>query len=386
MSSTALAMLCRDYFAGRMAADPFAATVYGIPGYDAEVPDPSRQADSMRRAELDAAATQLAAIARDPLPAADKVTLDVLRRAITDELGQLAHPLREVSVSATIAGDLSEVLAVVPSVTLTNARRAEDYLRRLGGLGGYFDATLERHRQAAADGRWPTARGVSAAVAQLDGLLATDIDADPFLRPELPSDVDGPEWRRRAAELLREVVRPALSRTRAALAEEFASVGRDDTRVGVCHLPGGAEGYAAAVAAHTTTSLSAEEIHQLGLDMVTTLRAEFAELGARALGTSDVDEVIARLRDDPALRFVDSVEIVDTVTEALHRATNALPGWFRVDDLARVAPCEVREMDVLEAEGGVLGYYLPPAADGSRAGLHAINTLHPGLRPRFEYE
>jgi uncharacterized protein (DUF885 family) len=93
--------------------------------------------------------------------------------------------------------------------------------------------------------------------------------------------------------------------------------------------------------------------------------------------------VIGRLRDDRDLRFGAGEEIVDTVTGALRRAEEAVPDWFAGYD---IAPCVVREMDPAEAENSVLGYYVAPAADGSRPGAHVVNTYRPELRARFEYE
>ena len=61
----------------------------------------------------------------------------------------------------------------------------------------------------------------------------------------------------------------------------------------------------------------------------------------------------------------------------------ALPAAFHAYDLAE---CVVTEMSELEAADSVLGYYVPPATDGSRPGMHCINTHDPRRRPRFEYE
>src|SRR5690606_12287382 len=130
-----------------------------------------------------------------------------------------------------------------------------------------------------------------------------------LLKPRPGPAVAADRWRERAAELVRTVVRPALARYRATLAE-LASVGRPDERVGVCHVPGGTEGYLAQVRAHTTTDLSPEEIHATGQELIAQLREEFAAMGEQVLGTGDVATVLARLRDDPSLRFGTEAEIV----------------------------------------------------------------------------
>ncbi|MGH3658807.1 MAG: DUF885 domain-containing protein, partial [Micromonosporaceae bacterium] len=307
----------------------------------------------------------------------DLITRSMLAREIRDTRDGIDAALQEVAVTGSVMGTLSEVLSTVPLVTLSDDAAAEAYLTRLSRLGGYLDAVLARHTEAVADGRTPTASGVRQAVAQLDDHLSGTA-GDPLLRPA----ADHETWRRQVSELLAGEVHPALRRHREGLAA-LASSGRDGDHVGVCHVPGGPEGYLAAVRSHTTTDLTPDEIHQLGLDLVATLRDEFAELGGRVLGTGDVPEVLARLRDDPELRFGSSDQIVDAVTTALRRAEAALPDWFRAYP---TAPCVVREMHPSEAAGGVLGYYLPPAGDGGRPGAHVINTYRPRSRPRFEYE
>jgi uncharacterized protein (DUF885 family) len=242
---------------------------------------------------------------------------------------------------------------------------------------------LERQLQAKADGRYPPARGVRQAVAQLDDYLAGDLGADPLLRPRPPAGVDAGAWRREAAEIVATMVRPALARYREGLAAELLPVARDDDHVGVCHLDGGTEGYAAAVRAHTTTDLTPEQIHQTGLELLGRLRQELADLGGRVLGSDRVAEVLERLRSDRSLRFAAAGEILGAAQDALRRAEAALPDAFPRYDLV---PCVVEAMDPVEAKDAVLGYYVPASADGTRPGLYTVNTYAPETRPRFEYE
>ncbi|MGH3734425.1 MAG: DUF885 domain-containing protein [Micromonosporaceae bacterium] len=382
MADQKLAEIAADYFHATMAAEPFAATVFGVPGYADQVPDRSRAGDREHAAVLDDLAGRLDGVAPEGLGDADQVTASMLRRQLSDTRDELATALSEVSVSGTVAGAFSEVVAAVPTVTLTDAEAGEAYLTRLEKLGGLFERQLTRHREALADGRHPAAHGVRQAIAQVSDYLTAG-DADPLLRPTPPPGVDPDTWRGRLGAVLREAVHPALRRYRDGLEADLLPVGRDTRHVGVCHVPGGAEGYLAAVRRHTTTELTPDEIHQLGLAFLTELRAEFAELGGRALGTRDVPEILVRLREDPALRYQTAEQIVETATSALRRAEEALPDWFRGYP---TAACEIREMDPTEAKGGVLAYYMPPAGDGSRPGRHVINTYAPTTRPRYEYE
>src|SRR5262245_8473876 len=328
-----LARLGDEYLQSRYAADPFAATADGVPGYDDDVPDPSRAAAERLRERYGAIADGLSQVDSERLDGTDAVSHAVLARRLRDERDTLRFGLEEVAVTAGMAGALAGVVAILPIASVAEPEAARRYLTRLGRLGGYFDALGRRQLAAKADGRFPTATGVRQAVAQIDNYLSMPPEADPLLRLTPGPDIDAERWRAEAAELTASVVRPALSRYRNTLVDELLPAGRPDDRVGVGHVPDGAAGYLAQVRAHTTTELTPEEIHQIGLDLVASLREEFAERGGRALDTSDVPEVVRRLRNDPALRFSTATEIVDTVTGALRSAEDALPDWFRRYDV-----------------------------------------------------
>jgi uncharacterized protein (DUF885 family) len=380
---TELARIANDYFRRWMVADPFTATEFGVPGHDAEVPDPSREAEDAYAAELDRLATRARAVDPATLDPDERVTRSMLLRTIGDQRAELAARLSEVAVTATTTGVQTRLFAVIPRAPLSDAERARGYLERCRKLGDYLDGVLERYRQAKAEGRFPPARGVRQTIAQLDDYLASDLREDPLLRPAPPAEVDADAWRREAAEIVTTVVRPALDRYRAALADELLPVGRDDDHVGVCHLAGGADGYAAALRTHTTTDLTPEQIHQTGLELLDGLGQELADLGGRVLGTSEVPEILERLRTDASLRFRGADEILGAAHDALRRAEEALPDAFRDYDLA---PCVVEPIDPVEAKDSVLGYYLPATADGTRPGIYNVNTYAPQTRPRFEYE
>ncbi|MEV4134003.1 DUF885 domain-containing protein [Dactylosporangium sp. NPDC049742] len=365
-----LARLGDEYFRLHFAAEPFAATVFGVDGHDADVPDPGRAAAGRHRAALQQVEAELKTVETAGLSTQEKISHTILGRLLRDEQRISKDGVSEVAVTASIAGPVAQVVSTMP----TTGDAA--YLTRLAKLGGFFDGWVARYQQAAQDGRFPTALGVRQAIAQVDAYLSTPLERDPLLQRDVAQT-------KQAADLVTEHVRPALRRFRTVLDEQLLPVARSGDQVGLCHVPGGADGYRTLIAAYTTTELGPEEIHQIGLDLVAGLREEFADRGGRALNARSADDVITRLRDDRELRFDNAGQIVDAVTTALRNAEEAVPDWFRKYD---TAPCVVREMDAAEAENSVLGYYVAPAADGSRPGAHVVNTYRPESRARFEYE
>jgi len=307
----------------------------------------------------------------------------MLGRGLADRRAELAARWPELTVSATMSGIQTAVLGLVPKVTLATPAQAADYTERCGRLAGSLDQAGDRLRAGLAGGRTPPALGVRAAVRQLDAYLAGPLADDPLLVPPPPPGTDADGFRERLAEVVAGSVRPAMARYRDLLAGQVLERARPDDRCGLAHVPGGEAVYRAAVARHTTTDRDPAELHRLGLDLVAALAEEYRELGSRVLGTADMDQVLHRLRDDPALRFATAAEILASGRDALERATAALPAI-----VGRVpkAPCRVDEMSAYEAEDAVLGYYQPAAADGSHPGVHWLNTSAPGTRTRYEYE
>ncbi|MFF7993957.1 DUF885 domain-containing protein [Kitasatospora xanthocidica] len=371
-----LAALADEYFDAENTHNPFDATLSGVEGYAHLLPDPSRAADRRHREVLRGLADRLAAIPLDGLNGEDRTTHRVLARLIDNGAGRLAYGLDEFSVSATIVAPHN---AAVTSLTMApvDHEGADAYLQRLAGLPGYYDAVLRRTLDAAADGRHPLRSGVDAAVTQLDAYLAAAPDEDALLRP-----LKGRPEFERARTIVRDAVHPAVARYRTGLARQSAPAARPDDRAGVCHVPGGTEGYADAVARFTRPGLTPEEIHRIGLDAVEALREEFSALGGKVLGITDPAAVLAALREDRSLRFGSAAEIIALVDGALERARRASADWFRPYP---IADCVTREIDPIEAETAPLAYYQPPGP-GGRPGTHWINTLRPETRFSYEYE
>jgi uncharacterized protein (DUF885 family) len=377
-----IAELAERYFQVTMDASPFDATMFGVPGWDAEVPDLSEAAEAETDGRLADLQRRLAAIDGGRLGPQDRITLAMLERGLADHRAELAARWPEVTVSATGSGIQTAVLGLVPKVSLATADQAADYLERCAKLAGCLDQAGDRLRAGLAKGRTPPALGVRAAVRQLDVYLAAGTEGDdPLLTPTPPAGVEAGRFRDRLAEVVAGSVRPAMARYRDLLAGPVLERARPDDRCGLAHLGDGEAVYRAAVAHHTTTDRDPAELHRLGLDLVAGLAEEYRELGRRVLGTGDMDQVLARLRDDPGLRFATGAEILQSGRDALDRAVAALPAI--VGRVPR-AGCRVDEMSAYEARDAVLGYYQPPA--GGQPGVHWLNTSAPETRTRYEYE
>jgi uncharacterized protein (DUF885 family) len=376
-----LAQLGEAYFATQHRYDPFNATLLGIDEFDGLSFDPSREASARTAGELAAIGRKAARIDPAGLTSAERVDHGVLTALVEGARADAEHCLWAANASAkSYVSRQGLIFQAVPAMTVASPGAADRYLARLSKIGATLDALGQRYQAEAADGRTPTAVGVDHSIRQLEGYLALPARQDALLNPARAAE---PAVREAAAAHVTQAIRPAMRRLAELLRRELAPVARPDDRVGIREVPGGEAGYLAAVARHTTTTLSPRDIHAIGLAELAELAGLWARIGQEALGESDFATIAARMRDDPALRFRTRAEIVAVAREALDRAEAARDTYFEHYD---ITDCVIEEINPIDAENTAMAYYRPPAVDGSRPGAHCLLTANPGERFRYEYE
>jgi len=412
-AAAALADLAARYWEAFVRDDPLAATSLGDRRYDDRLPDPRPAARAAARAGLAALLGELRTVPAEALDGADRVTRSALAEGLVGDIARLdagrISGLDAWSVDP-LEGPPTVLLDIPAYQPVGSPVQAAAMTARWRSMGPYLDATIEGLRASLAEGRTAARAPVARVVEELDHVTRTPVDHDPLLEParvaivrasaarvaivgasaaqaEAPIAGLSPAESAAFAEDLRDavatIVRPALAGLRDVLATEILPAARPDEMPGLVHVAGGAEAYDLLIRYHTSLSLAAEELHATGLAEVERIDAEFAELGARLLGTRGVTETLARLRDDPALHFATREEIHEVAQQSLVRASEALPGWF---GLLPQAPCAIVPMGPHEEEHGTIAYYRQPAPDGSRPGQYYINLSVPETRPRYEAE
>ncbi|MBO0815856.1 MAG: DUF885 domain-containing protein [Actinobacteria bacterium] len=350
--------------------NPFAATMYGIPGYDDLVPDESEEGQRAWRAEVGQFLDEAGVIAGGQLTPAEAVTLDCAKEAAAQEQEAIDLAEAEYTVTAMQYAGPAAFLAVAARMVLVDPAAAEAYLSRLRRSGTWLDQIGERLQTGGRKGRLPVGPLAEQAVTWAEGVLA-DPGNSPVLSPRAPQGWQAAaaweEQRRAAAD---EVVHPALARW-VAIVRELLPRARPSERPGLAYLPGGEEDYARAVRIYTTLPLSAGELHQTGLDHIAALEARAVELGT-GLGLSGLDEIFAALRDSNGQVAAD--EAIRRATAAVRRA-EARAGEFFPEPLP--PPCEVTPMPEVVAASGAAPHYTPPRLDGGRPGTFWFNTERP---------
>ncbi len=362
-----------------LAADPFTASLYGIPGYDDRVPDDSEAGEAAWRSELASMLADARRLERSQSTEADSITLGCLVENIDQELRELDSRLIEHDVSAMPFTGPAVLLATAARTVVADEQAAADYLERLRRSGEWVDQQTERLRIGAAKGRLPVAPLVEQAIDWAHGVLRPAVP-EALATPQPADDWAGSAaWLEQRDALASAVVRPALGRW-VELLRELMPRARSGDEPGLVHIPGGEADYANCVRSATTLLMAPDEIHRIGLEEIAALEYRALELGSE-LGLGSLADVHQALRSSAASH--PGADAILAATAAIRRA-EARAGEFFPEPLP--PPCEVTAMPTVVASSGTPPHYTPPRQDGGRAGTFWFNLERPTVGTGWDLE
>lgn len=263
---------------------------------------------------------------------------------------------------------------------LVTDEHADQYLTKMRNLPGALDDLASTAEAHALTGIVGLSRHVNGTADAIDALLASPDALDRLAAQAPPSGLEpqhAETWKLELRAIVREKVLPALE-DHSARMRALAERGRDDDHPGYCHLPGGDEHYRDLVWAMTSTDLTPEQIHELGLQQVERLNEEYIEIAGPLLGTTDLQEIYERLRSDDSLRYHDAESLVRDAEAAFERATAALPAAF---SKLPTTPCTVNAV-----KGGAQAYYSSPEPETGKPGEFFFNVERPDDWSRTDLE
>jgi uncharacterized protein (DUF885 family) len=376
--TAALAALAAEYHDFNQRTNPTSAHMEGDYRFAETFEQVSREAEDREAGEGRAFARRAEAIPETGMGSQDRLSRAMLAWDAAIHADRAASRMTEFSASP-ISGPQSMLPVYMPKMSLPTAEVAEAMIPKYRGMARMFRDLGERHREGLAADRTPPAFAVEQVVTQIDRWLSTPLAADPLLvLGPTPGLADREAWLGRLRDVVEHEVRPALASYGEILREEILPYSRPDDRPGLTWLPGGDEMYALAVRFYTTTAMTAQEVHEVGLQQIASLADEYRALGPAVMGTDDLPRILEGLRSDPALHHTDAGEIVAASRAALARAKAAMPGWFGI---LPQADCAVEA-----TTSGAIAYYFPPAIDGSRGGTFFMNTSQPSDWGRYQIE
>ena len=289
-------------------------------------------------------------------------------------------------VEITMRGGPQSLFTVTETLPFRTEADYERWLQRLAAL----PARLEQEQailQAGVDRGIVQARVIMQRIpGQLAKITQVDTLENPFYKPflDFPEGIDPAKAQmlsERGARAIEDHVGPSYRKFEQFFNEVYLPASR--VEVGIGALKSGREMYESAARRFTTTSLSPEQIHQIGLDEVARIRGEMEELIQELGFDGDLQDFNDYLRTAPEFYYESPEALFEGYLAVSKRLDPELVKLF--GRLPRM-PYGVRAIPEQIAPDTTTAYYMRPAADGSRAGYYYVNLYRPEVRPKYEME
>ena len=261
---------------------------------------------------------------------------------------------------------------LVSVLSFASVKDYEDYISRLHKMPLFFDQTIVQMRKGMADGLMPPKLLLEQVVEQSNGIATTAAEKTPFAQPfdkfpDVVPEADRKRLRDAGIAAIHDEVLPAYVKFTAFVRDEYAPKGRSEP--GIWALPDGAERYAFRVKEATTTNLTPEEIHQLGLAQVKLIEDRMLGV-AKQLGYPDLKSFYASIPTNPKIHVHSREEILDLYRKYIDQMYTKLPDLF-----GRLPKGKLDVMPIEEfREKGASTHYMEGTVDGSRKAHVMVNT------------
>lgn len=378
-----LQTLMDEYWAAVLKDAPVFATQTGVTTYDRELGVVTLAEFDRQAAQAAAFLKRLEAIPATSLNATDRVNHSILRRTFSDAVEANRFGQRQMLFSTL--GSFHQFWAGIgEQQPFRSYADYDNYLARIGHVPAQMANMAEISRKAAREGFVQPCVTLTTFEDTITGVVTDDPAKSrfyaPFTTPK-PASVSDAQWtdlQARAKTLITTKLNPAYQGWANIYRTELA--GKCRQSVGISALPQGKEYYSFLVRQQTTTSLSPEEIHQLGLREAARIRSEMEGVAKKA-GFASREAMIADMRTNPKFYAKTPDELMAAAALMAKTIDGKMPSLFT--RLARL-PYGVKAIPLETAEGNTTAYYQPGSPDAGLAGYYYVNTTHLDQRPLWE--
>ncbi len=350
---------------------PEFASILGDKRYNDKLSDLSQAAIDKDLSQTRVFLKQFEAIDTTGFPEQEQLNHDLMVRDLRQRLEAARFKDWEMPVSQ-FGGIHIDTPQFVSSLSFATVKDYDDYIARLQQLPRAFNETMAQMRKGMRDGLMPPKILLVQVAEQTEEIAKQKAEETPFAQPthNFPKEFsEADKSRLRAAVLaaVRDQVLPTYVAFARFVRDEYAPKGRTD--IGIWALPQGAERYAFDVRRQTTTNMTPEEIHQLGLREVARIEAEQLAI-ARQLGFNDLKTFKESLRKNPEVHAKSRQQILDEYRTYTDQMWQRLPEYFGRLPKAKLEILPVESFREKTASTS----YNQGTPDGSRPGHVFVNT------------
>ena len=384
-----LDQLAEAYFEESLPLNPTLATFIGddrynhlyVAGFGAEARAKSEQLDEKYYADLQT-------IDRQALDEEHRLTYDVFRRNLEESLEGNRFPshLQPLNQFYNFGSSFAQMGSGSGVHPFKRFEDYEDFLSRMRGFTEAVDIAIANMRQGIAAGVVQPRVLMERTLPQLSAHVVEDVEASIFYQPikNMPADIPQADRDRLAAAYttaIRDQIVPAYRKLHDFVRDEYLPKSRSS--VGLSALPDGRAWYEHLVRTRTTTDLTPEQIHQIGLAEVARIHREMEQVKEQVGFKGDLAAFFRHLQTDPRFRYETREDMLADYRGAKERIDASTDRLF---DVRPNADYEIRPVEPFRERSASGGSYMAASPDGSRPGVFYLNTYDPQSRPRYGME
>ena len=381
---TQLKHLYDDYWEFILKEYPLSATYLGDHRYDGSLEDGSEDAFHRRVDQYKKYLDALKSI-KKPSAKPELLSYELFERELEDNLeaAKFRPYLTPMTQQSGLQIDIPELVTYHPFRSLLDF---ENFSSRLQAFPKLVGQVIQSMRSGIA-ARIVLARVTAERIIpQLEANAVQDPKKLELYKAveKIPSGMgsaDGLRTRNSIEEAIRQMVIPAFEKLLVFFKEEYLPACRADA--GIWSLPDGTERYAYTVKHYTTTNVSPDEIHDLGLKELSRIHSEMRAIVSRIGFVGSLQKFISSLRRDRSYYNTTASELLTGFKNILEQMDEKLPLLFGRLPKAKYG---FREIEPFRAEAAPDAYYYRPPEDGSRPAYFYVNTFRPEQRPKYTME
>jgi len=376
-----------DYFERNLALNPLRATSIGDDRYDdifANSIGPEHIEAS--RALNEQMLARLLEIDRSQLSRQDQISYDMFRLNREQSLEGHRFPghLQPINQFRSMLNTFVRLGSGSSQHPFKTVKNYDDWLARIDGFVVYADQAIENMKEGARQGVVQPRVLMAKSLPQIESQVVDSAELSGYWSPiaNMPEDF-GDADRERLTSAFKNAIEtkviPVYRRVSNFVGDEYMSAARET--VGLYALPDGPEWYAYNVKRITTTDLTPDEIHQIGLDEVARIHGEMREVMEQIGFEGDLTEFFEYVYADPQFFFDEPEQLIQAYRDMSAEIEALAPQFFH---LFPNTPFEVRRVEPFREQSSSKGSYQSGSPDGSRPGIFYANAYNVGVRPKWD--
>ncbi|HEX8443140.1 MAG TPA: DUF885 domain-containing protein [Allosphingosinicella sp.] len=378
-----LRRLLDEHYSWLLRENPVAATRLGVRDHDSRIEDISPAARNRRAAQAAAFLKRLDAIPAAQLSAADRTNHAILRRSLSETVEANRYGQRSM-LFTTYYGWHQGFVGMATGLPFRTGADYRSYLRRIAQYPQLNDQALAITSEAVRGGYVLPCSVLGNYEKSISGVIVEDAAKSRFYEPftrARPADLDEREWAAMQAEArttIGRVINPAYAKHAGFYrANYLPKCAKSDS---ISAQQGGADYYAFRVREETTTDLSPNQIHEIGMREARRIRAEMDRVSRQA-GFASREAFIQDLRTNPVHYAKTREELLEATAIVTKTIDGKMPSLFGM--LPRL-PYGLRAIPAETAEGTTTAYYSSGSPESGLAGTYYVNTSKLNQRPLWE--